>query len=91
MKTDPLTIMNAICRWPSDVGTPPQEERWRQKIEVLCEYAAALKDLYALRTAQYRARCQGVLGDSKRTVELMRALDRVDQIERALGLKQGAE
>ncbi len=86
MSLDPLHLMNRACTFPPEVGVPPYDERWHQKIALLCEYAAALKKLYDVRTRQYRARCQGTIRDTKLESELVEAANDVERIERFIGL-----
>lgn len=85
MPTDPLPLVNALLRWPDP---PPHDDRWVHKVCILAEYAAALKDVLAIRTAQYRARYQGVTRDTRREDELREALGRVERIEGAMGLRE---
>ncbi len=75
--TDQLAIFTAICQSKNPAII---------HVSLLCEYAAALKDLLAIRTKQYRARCQGTIRDTKTEGELIQAANRVEEIEKAIGL-----
>lgn len=80
--TDPADILRALC----DGRTPPAG--WRRRIALLCEYAAALRDAYDQRTAQYRACRQGAIRDTKREGEIIRARLKVEALEERLGIAE---
>lgn len=84
-RIDPLTLMNAIVRFTPEQGVPVMDERWLKKIAALCEYAAALNTLLAIRTEQYRARCRGTVRDTKLEGELIAAASEVERIEKFIG------
>lgn len=86
--SDPLNLMNAITRFTPEQGVPVMDARWLAKIAVLCEYAAALNALLAIRTEQYRARCQGTVRDTKLEGELIAAANEVARIEQFIGVAE---
>lgn len=84
-RIDPLALMNAVVRFTPEL-VPVMDERMLTKIAMLCEYVAALNTLLAIRTRQYRERCQGVVRDTKLEGELMAAAIEVERIERFIGV-----
>ena len=59
-----------------------------RKISLLCEYAAALRDCYEIRTRQYRDRHTVPLGTVTHEGEMIRARLRLEEIEERLGLRE---